>query len=101
VVSYIANGDRMLPKEHLEVFCAGRSAVLDDFRRLHLYSGGNRHTVNSRGGQNKGQRQAWSSFLDSVSSGIPAIPYNEISAVSKATFQAVRSLSSRRRETIA
>ncbi len=100
VVSYIANGDRTLAKEYLEVSFGGKSAVLDDFRNLHLYTGGNHRKISSRG-QNKGQKQAWNAFLDSTASGIPAIPMTEIAAVSRATFQAVRALASRRRETIA
>ncbi|MEM5776802.1 MAG: Gfo/Idh/MocA family oxidoreductase, partial [Anaerolineaceae bacterium] len=100
VVSYIANGDRTLAKEHLEVSFAGKSAVLDDFRALHLYTGGNHRRITGRG-QNKGQKEAWNAFVDSLISGVPAIPLTEITAVSRATFQAVRALSSRRRETIA
>jgi len=36
VVSYLANGDKTFPKERVEVFSAGRVAVLDDFRLLEL-----------------------------------------------------------------
>jgi predicted dehydrogenase/threonine dehydrogenase-like Zn-dependent dehydrogenase len=101
VVSYVANGDRALPKEYLELSFSGKSAALDDFRALHLYAGGNHRRINSPGGQDKGQKRAWAAFLDSMASGVPAIPWDEIAAVSRATFQAVRALTSREREAIA
>src|SRR5262249_5689289 len=30
---YLSNGDRSVPKEHIEVFCQGSVAVLEDFKR--------------------------------------------------------------------
>ena len=44
-VTYLANGDKTFPKERVEVFCGGRVAVLDDFRRLELTHGGRNRTV--------------------------------------------------------
>ena len=34
VVDYLANGDKSMPKERLEVFCEGMIAVLDDYVSL-------------------------------------------------------------------
>lgn len=99
-VSYLANGDRSLPKERLEVACAGRSAVLDDFRRLELYSGGSKRVITARGGQNKGQVQAWQAFLAAIRSGEPPIPYPQIYAASMGTFAALESLQNRRRSSL-
>ena len=52
---YSGGGDPKLPKERLEAFGGGVSAVLDDFRRLELYRGGKR-TVGSRAGQGPPRR---------------------------------------------
>ena len=38
VLYYLANGDKSHPKERCEVFCGGRVAVLDDFRKVDLVS---------------------------------------------------------------
>src|SRR5262249_39078971 len=34
VVNYFANGNRAIPKERLEIYCAGRVLLLDNYRRL-------------------------------------------------------------------
>ena len=96
-VSYLANGDRALPKERIEVFCGGKSAVLDDFRLLECYRGGNRQKFTARGGQNKGHLQAWKAFLQSINHGNPPIQYDEVFSVSQATFAALDALRSHER----
>ena len=73
-ITYVANGDRGLPKERLEVFGGGLSAVLDDFRRLDTYQDGKRKSVRSRR-QEKGHAEAWRAFVGGVSSGEPPIPW--------------------------
>jgi predicted dehydrogenase len=47
-ISYLANGDKSLPKERIEAFCAGRVAVLNDFRTLETISNGKRRTLRAR-----------------------------------------------------
>jgi predicted dehydrogenase/threonine dehydrogenase-like Zn-dependent dehydrogenase len=91
VVDYLANGDKSLPKERIEVFCGGRVAVLDDFRSLELIRDG-RRTV-TRKAQNKGWVDEWVAFEDAIRSGGEApIPYEQLIGVTKATFAAVESL---------
>lgn len=91
VVDYLANGDKSMPKERLEVFCGGMVAVLDDYVSLTAVKDG-RKNVES-GGQDKGWRAEMAAFADSVRAGKePPIPYAQIMAVTKATFAAVDSL---------
>jgi predicted dehydrogenase/threonine dehydrogenase-like Zn-dependent dehydrogenase len=91
VVDYLANGDKSLPKERIEVFCGGRVAVLDDFRSLELIREG-RRTV-TRKPQNKGWVDEWVAFEDAIREGGEApIPYEQLIGVTKATFAAVESL---------
>jgi predicted dehydrogenase/threonine dehydrogenase-like Zn-dependent dehydrogenase len=91
VVDYLANGDKSLPKERIEVFCGGRVAVLDDFRSLELIREG-RRTV-TRKAQNKGWVDEWVAFEDAIREGSEApIPYEQLIGVTKATFAAVESL---------
>src|SRR5262249_41434088 len=54
-ILYSADGASALPKEYVEAHSGGRSAVLDDFRRLTLAGGGGRRMLGRRG-QDKGHR---------------------------------------------
>ena len=65
-ISYLANGDRSFSKERIEVFGGGATAVLEDFRRLDLIRNGQRQTVRSRWRQNKGHREEWAAFVQTV-----------------------------------
>jgi predicted dehydrogenase/threonine dehydrogenase-like Zn-dependent dehydrogenase len=93
VISYLANGDKAFPKERVEVFCEGRVAVLDDFRTLETVSNGKRQVSHARLRQDKGHRHEWQAFLEAITtSGEPPIPYQQIFAVSKASFAALLAL---------
>jgi predicted dehydrogenase/threonine dehydrogenase-like Zn-dependent dehydrogenase len=92
-LEYLANGDRSFSKERVEVFTSGRVGVLDDFRYLELVAGGQRKSTRSPLLQNKGHREAWAAFLAAVrDGGPPPIPYDQLFAVSRATFTALRAL---------
>lgn len=92
-ISYLANGDKSVPKEKLEVFCAGRVALLDDFSLLEMVNNGKREVVRDRFGQDKGHRAAWKAFLEAVrSGGPPPIAYADLIGVTRATFKAVEGL---------
>jgi polar amino acid transport system substrate-binding protein len=91
-VSYFANGDRSLPKERVEVFCGGTSAVLDDFRTLTVYDRG-RKREKKLSAQDKGQRAEVREFIEAVRTGGNApIPLEEIFAVTEASFAAMESI---------
>ena len=94
-IDYLANGDKALPKERVEVFCGGRVAVLDDFRALELVNDGRRVKVTNPLGQDKGHRAGWQAFLDSLrAGGAPPISYEEINGVHRAVFTAADLLAS-------
>jgi predicted dehydrogenase len=98
-ISYLANGDKSLPKERIEAFCAGRVAVLNDFRTLETISNGKRRTLRARLRQDKGHRAEWEAFSNAIlTGGPPPIPYEQLFSVTRATFAAVQSL--RNRETV-
>jgi len=95
-VSYLANGDKAFPKERVEVFCAGRVAILDDYRALETISNGRRNTYRARLRQDKGHRHEWQAFVQAIlSGGPPPIPYEHIFSVTRASFTALQSLRSR------
>ena len=96
-LTYTANGDKSFSKERLEVFCGGRIAVLNDFRRLKLIHNGKKRVFRAWFNQDKGHQAIWTAFNEAVRSGKqPPIPYAHIMGVSRATFAAVRALREKR-----
>jgi predicted dehydrogenase len=92
-ISYFANGDRALPKERLEVFQAGRVGILDDFRRLQWIADGRSRRFTSRLRQDKGHQGEWEAFKQAIlSTNEPPIAYDQLFAVTRATFAAVEAL---------
>jgi predicted dehydrogenase len=101
VVTYLANGDKAFSKERVEVFCAGRVAVLDDFRTLELNQGGHRQVYRSLLRQDKGHHREWQQFSAAVRhAGPPPIPYDQLLGVSRATIVALSVLTSGDKVTI-
>ncbi|MBI2331559.1 MAG: bi-domain-containing oxidoreductase [Chloroflexi bacterium] len=95
VVDYLANGDKSMPKERLEVFCEGMVAVLDDYVSLVTVKDGKRKE--ERGAQDKGWRAEMAAFAESIKSGgEPPIPSEQLIGVTKSTFAAVESIRQKR-----
>jgi predicted dehydrogenase len=91
-ILYLANGDKGMPKERVEIFAHGCTAVLDDFRALTLYSGGKKRERKQLS-QDKGQRNEVRLFLDAVINGGTApIPFEELYSTSLVTFKIAESL---------
>jgi predicted dehydrogenase len=88
---YVADGAPRVPKERIEGFCAERTAVLDDYRTLHLYNA-SRHDRRGHNGQDKGYRQEIAAFLRATRTGEPPIELAEIENVTLATLAIVESL---------
>jgi predicted dehydrogenase len=94
-IVYAVHGSRAFGKERIEVFGAGKTAVLDDFRRLELVAEGARRTANQRWRVDKGHAGLWQAFLQAIESGgAPPLPYAELFAVTDATLAAADSLRS-------
>jgi hypothetical protein len=100
-LDYLANGSRRVSKERIEIFGGGKTAILDDFRRLTLSSDKKQIVIRSRLRQDKGHKHAWCAFLQAVREGGPApIPYPDLWAVANASIMAQKSLYSRENEPI-
>jgi predicted dehydrogenase/threonine dehydrogenase-like Zn-dependent dehydrogenase len=90
---YVANGDRALPKERIEVFGGGRAAILDDFRRLERIADGRRRSQRSWLRQDKGHAAEWQAFIGAIrTGGPPPIPYEHLFGVASATFAGLESI---------
>lgn len=94
VVDYLANGDKSLPKERLEVFCEGVVAVLDDYVSLTITKDGKKKE--ERVAQDKGWREEMAQFAKAIRGESEApIPYQHLIGVTKSTFAAVESIRSK------
>ncbi len=92
-ITYLANGDKVFPKERVEVFCSGRVGVLDDYRTLELVHAGHRQKYASRMRQDKGHQAEWVAFESAVrTGGAPPIPYAHLFSVTRASFAAQQAL---------
>jgi len=95
-VAYLAEGDKGLAKERVEIFGAGKVFVLDDFRRASLYKDGREEQVALRA-QDKGQQAQVRRVCASVLEGGAApISLEELAATSRTTFRVLDSLRERR-----
>ncbi len=82
-IHYLANGHRAVPKERLEVFCAGKVLQLDNFRRLRGYGWPGFRSMHLWR-QDKGQRALVCAFVDAVcKGGETPIPFAELVEVSR------------------
>lgn len=94
VVNYLANGHREVSKERIEVFAAGRSLLLDNFRELTGFGFKRFSKLKTR--QDKGHQRQFALFAERVRAGGSAlIPWSEIANSMRATFAALLSLERR------
>ena len=92
-IHYLANADSSLPKEQLEIHCAGRSLRLDNFRRLVVSENGRNRTIKGRGGLDKGHKGELFAWADALANtGQAPISLDEILSTTRATFAAQASL---------
>lgn len=61
---YTANGDAALPREYCEVYCEGKSAVMNNFREVVYYSNGHKRAKKYDGGM--GHREEIEHFVNII-----------------------------------
>ena len=92
VVAYYANGSKSMPKEYIEVFSAGVSASLIDFKELRIFGKGSPKKIKLFN-QNKGQKEMVKSFINGLlCDGLAPIAFDDIVAVTKASFKVLESI---------
>jgi len=90
-ISYFSNGSKALRKEYLEVFSAGQTAIIDDFKELRIY--GKKLKRTRLLSQNKGHKKEVELFLKSIKYGKPApIPFEDVYLSTFATFKVIESI---------
>lgn len=92
VIGYYANGSKSMPKEYVEIFSAGMSATLKDFKELQVYAKG-KPKKTKLFNQNKGQKEMVASFISGLlDQGQAPIPFKDIVAVTKTSFKVLDSI---------
>ncbi|MDT5062184.1 MAG: polar amino acid transport system substrate-binding protein [Acidobacteriota bacterium] len=91
-IAYLAEGDKALPKERVEIFCEGKSFVLDDFRSATGYRNGREESTKPRQ-QDKGQADEARAVCAIVLAGGQApITLDDLAITTRATFRIRESL---------
>lgn len=91
-IEYLANGDKSVEKETLEIFSGGKVVQLIDFRKLVLTSNGKKTQYQSRFAQDKGHMGSWQAFINSIELNLEVpISFEELFMSSVTTFCAVES----------
>jgi predicted dehydrogenase len=86
-IQYFANGHKDVPKERIEVSCAGRMLQLDNFRKLRGH-GWPRFSRMNLWRQDKGQHACARAFLDTLRKGEESpIPFEEIIEVARVSIR--------------
>ena len=94
-ICYFANGDKSLPKERVEIYANGCTAVLEDFRSLSIYAHGKKKKKKLLS-QDKGQKTEVRRFIGAILDGTgEVIPFEEIYSASLVTFKIIESIRSR------
>ncbi len=98
-IAYFANGDKSVPKEMLEIYANGCTALLNDFKTLSIYNRGRKQE--KRQPQDKGQKNEIKLFLEAILNGTGMIiPFDEIYSTSLVTFKIIESIQKRESITI-
>jgi polar amino acid transport system substrate-binding protein len=96
-ISYFANGDKSLPKEWVEIYAHGSTAIIHDFKRLLMHAQGKKKGKKLLS-QNKGQETEVRLFIESIVKGSgETIPFAEIYSASLVTFKIMESIRSGQR----
>jgi polar amino acid transport system substrate-binding protein len=91
-IAYLAEGDKALAKERVEIFGDGRTFVLDDFLQATSYRNGREEKTVLRA-QDKGQAEEVKQVCSLVlEGGAPPISLAELSSTTRATFRILDSL---------
>ncbi|MBS1509700.1 MAG: bi-domain-containing oxidoreductase [Bacteroidetes bacterium] len=89
-LTYLANGDKSMPKELIEVFGAGNIGMINDFRDGALHKGNKITKLKSSG---KGHKEEVDAFLQAVNNGTASpISFRSICLTTVTTFKILDSL---------
>jgi predicted dehydrogenase/threonine dehydrogenase-like Zn-dependent dehydrogenase len=100
-IAYLTGGSSRYPKETLDATGAGRSARLDNFKKVTVWAGRRESATKARGGQDKGQRAEVTRFTEAVLAGTAMpIGIESLVATTSATIVVGESMKSGRPEQV-
>lgn len=89
-LTYVANGDKGMPKEHLEIFGGNVSFVINDFKHGTLYRNNKETKIANQG---KGHQQEVAAFLGAIKEGKEApISFESLHTTTLVTLKILDSL---------
>ncbi|UFH59211.1 bi-domain-containing oxidoreductase [Sulfurovum mangrovi] len=89
-LTYVANADKSLAKEHLEIFGGGKAGVIQDFRSGVIYKNNGEEKLKLSG---KGQKQGVQEFIRSLNEGTQSlISFESLYLTTLTTFKIQDSL---------
>lgn len=91
-ISYFANGDKSVPKERVEIFANGCTAILNDFKELSIFSKGRKKRTKLMA-QDKGQKMEVNEFFRAIlENPTSVISFDEIYNNSLLSFKIIDSI---------
>jgi polar amino acid transport system substrate-binding protein len=84
-LTYLANGDKGMPKELIEIFCGSKIGVINDFRDGQVYKNGKTVKLKSSG---KGHKEEVGAFINALKAGNESpISFRSICLTTLTTFK--------------
>jgi predicted dehydrogenase len=90
VINYFANGSKAYSKERIEAYNQEKTLVIDNWRVLKGY--GVKGFSKQKTKLDKGHKNQFKLLVESIKTGQPIIPFDEIVNTTKASFAAIKSL---------
>ncbi|MEM4655044.1 MAG: bi-domain-containing oxidoreductase [Thermosphaera sp.] len=90
-ILYTSQGDRLLPRERIEIFSGNAACVIDNFRLLLFFKDGRAKKKKSFN-LDRGFEDEFKAFFDSILSGKPAVSMEEYVNTTITTFCIIESL---------
>ncbi|WP_206611084.1 bi-domain-containing oxidoreductase [Mariniphaga sediminis] len=90
VINYFANGSKAYSKERIEAFAQEKTLIIDNWRTLKAY--GIKGFSKQKTRLDKGHKNQFKQLVESVKSGVPIIPFDEVINTTQASFAAIQSL---------
>jgi len=84
-IAYVANGDKLFPRERVEVFGGGAVGVIDNFKKGFFYRGGKKRKFGGLG-VDRGHKGELEAFFDALKEGRQPVDVKEYVATTLTSF---------------
>jgi predicted dehydrogenase/threonine dehydrogenase-like Zn-dependent dehydrogenase len=91
IITYLANGDKSVPKERIEITGGNQFAILENFETLYLYKNDKKKVVKGKG-LDKGHKNEVREFIEAAKNQKNLIEFENLRITSLTTFKILESL---------